>query len=687
MKNVALVLLSFLFICGCGSGSGSGSWFGSGNGSGNGSGTSVELSSIQVTAGGQQSIAKGTSQKFSATGIYSDNSKKDLTALVTWSCQTAGIVTVSTNGLGKGIAAGTTKVIATYSGKSGNMDFTVTDAVLQSIEVASTNPSIPRGLKQQLTAIGIFSDNSIQDLTNDVIWSSSDAATVKVDSTGLATAAAGPAGPVTITATEKVSGVIFGTTDIMVTAATLTEIDVDPPAPSIVKGTSQQFTATGIYSDDSTADLTSQVTWRSDAAGIATISNSAGSEGLAASVATGTANISATLAGSGVLPGSSVLTVTAATLVSIDVSPDSTIVPKGLPVQYQALGNYSDGTTGVDITAQVTWNSSNTEVATISNVVADGTIGTAATLAPGTATITATLAGVQDTADLTVTSATLQSIELTPASPFMALGTSLQFTATGNYSDGTTQDLTRVATWRSSNRAVATISNSQSSRGMARSVSQGTTEITATWGTMSNAVPVTLTVAAATLNSITVTPASATLYLGGRLQYTAAASYTTTVGAVDFTQDLTTQATWRSSDRSIASISNSTGSKGLASSVRSGGPVTISAGYGGKSGSAQLTISSSQLRIITVTPNPATVANGKSVQLKATGTFADGHEEDITTSVHWATSNRHVASISSYWWWHNNTGRGLVRGVSPGTTTITATRYGISGNTTVTVTP
>ena len=42
---------------------------------------------------------------------------------------------------------------------------------------------------------------------------------------------------------------------------TLTSIAVTPASPSIVTGATQQFTATGTYSDGSTQNLTNQVTW------------------------------------------------------------------------------------------------------------------------------------------------------------------------------------------------------------------------------------------------------------------------------------------------------------------------------------------------------------------------------------------------------------------------------------------
>ena len=112
------------------------------------------------------------------------------------------------------------------------------------------------------------------------------------------------AGTTTITAT---SGNISGSTTLTVTPATLVSITVTPANPSIVLGTTEQFTATGTYSDNSTQDMTTSVTWSSSAGSVATISNAAGSNGKATSVAAGTTTITAT---SGNISGSTTLTVT-----------------------------------------------------------------------------------------------------------------------------------------------------------------------------------------------------------------------------------------------------------------------------------------------------------------------------------------------------------------------------------------
>lgn len=65
-------------------------------------------------------------------------------------------------------------------------------------------------------------------------------------------------------------------TDISVTAATLTSLEVSPTNPSVAAGLTVPFTATGVYTDGSNQNLTSQVTWNSSSTNRATISNASG---------------------------------------------------------------------------------------------------------------------------------------------------------------------------------------------------------------------------------------------------------------------------------------------------------------------------------------------------------------------------------------------------------------------------
>src|SRR6202040_3649225 len=122
---------------------------------------------------------------------------------------------------------------------------------------------------------------------------------------------------------------------------------------------------------------------------LATVGNTAGTQGLASGVASGGVIITAT---SGSISGSTSLTIVAGpTLVSISVTPASGSVVVALAQQFSATGTYSDGTTQ-DLTASATWASSSPTVATI------GSIGLATGVATGSATITASSSSITGSA-------------------------------------------------------------------------------------------------------------------------------------------------------------------------------------------------------------------------------------------------------------------------------------------------
>jgi hypothetical protein len=309
---------------------------------------------------------------------------------------------------------------------------------------------------QQFTATGTYTDNSTQDLTNQVTWASATTSVATIHTAGLATAIA--------TGTSKISATwngVTGSTTLTVTAAALESIAVTPANPTIAKGLTQQFAARGTYSDTTTQDLTTQVTWASMTTSVATINTA----GLATAVATGTSEISATLSG---VTGSTVLTVSAATLELIAVTPANPSIAKGLIQQFTAKEVYSDNSTQ-DLTNQVTWASATTSVAAIN------TAGLATAIAMGTSKISATWNGLTGSTVLAVTAAALQSIAVTPANPTIAKGLTQQFTATGTYSDSSTQNLTGQVTWTSSDTSVASVT----AAGLATGTAPGTAAITA----------------------------------------------------------------------------------------------------------------------------------------------------------------------------------------------------------------
>ncbi len=419
-------------------------------------------------------VAAGTSIQLSATALYSDSAHSDVTSQVAWSSSNSAIATVAAGtGMVRAMNTGSATITAQFQGKSASTTVTVSAATLASIAITPAEPRIAAGTTTQLTATAVFSDNTHQDVTQQAAWStsSSTVATVSSDSGAVQSVAEGSA-----TITASFQGQSAAAT-LTVTPATLVSISVTPATSSAPLGTTQQYTATGIYSDNSTQNLTNSVTWTSSQTSTATIGNAGGSHGLATSTGVGTTSI---IAASDSITGSATHTVTPATLVSISVTPTTSSIALGTTRQLTAVGTYSDESTR-DLTNSVTWTSSQTSTATISN--ADGSEGLATSAGLGTTSITATNGSLSGSATLqVVTLASLVSITVAPATPSIPLGASQQFAAIGTFPDGSTQDLLSAVTWSSASTSIATISNAGGSNGLATAVATGSTGITATLG-------------------------------------------------------------------------------------------------------------------------------------------------------------------------------------------------------------
>lgn len=175
------------------------------------------------------------------------------------------------------------------------------------------------------------------------------------------------------------------------TAPTFVSYAITPQNTFVPKGGNLQFTATGTFSDGSTRNITSLVSWTVDDNSVAAINSS----GLMTNSWTGTTGIKVITVSAAYL--GTVLTTKAtivlATLSSIYVNPNSITVNPSSTGTVAVLANYSDGST-LDVTSSVSWSSTDSSVATGNGATITGGV-------LGSATLTATYSG--RTANLAVT--------------------------------------------------------------------------------------------------------------------------------------------------------------------------------------------------------------------------------------------------------------------------------------------
>jgi trimeric autotransporter adhesin len=614
------------------------------------------LASIAVTPA-TISLAPNATQQYTATGTYFDGSTQNITTSVTWSASTGA--TITSGGLATAVTANTTVTIQAAQGNIvGTAILTVTNPLV-SIAVTPPNPSVAASFTQAFTATGTYADTTTQILTASVTWASSNPLVATISniqgSQGVATGVT--AGTVQITAT---SGSIVGSTSLTVTSATLTSIAVTPVAKQIVFQQQQQYLATGTFSDSSTQDITSTVTWTSSDTAHISITPTGIGGGLATGVATTSTAVTITATDpKSTKFGSTTATVIPPTITSIAITPTTASLAVGTVRQYTATATLNNGSTA-NYTSLVSWNSDNTAAATVglhSGLVSG--------IAAGTANITATYNGVTSPAlNLSVNAVSVQSITVTPISATMPVGVTLPFSATAVFADGTSQNISANAGWKSQNASVATLN----SFGVASSLGQGTTSITASLGGVTSS-PAQLAVDNSTLSTISVAPPSTVLPVGKTINYNAYGTYTD-----GLTFPLTNLVTWTSSAPALVSISSSSG---VASTLQAGPAVTIYATPNtGPQGTASVIVTQSALTKIAVTPATAMIPVSVSTPFTAIGTFADGSTQDLTSYVTWAANPSSVATINS-----GLNAPGVASGQTPGQAIVTAVFAGVvNGN-------
>lgn len=441
----------------------------------------------------------GERQEFAAFGRYSDGVERDVSGVMEWSSSDTAVATVSEEGRAVALALGTVTIAArdpvtgVSSGDSAaSAMFSVVPPSLVQVLVVPDAASVAAGLTKPLQAFGVFDDGTGREITTEVQWVTSDPLVATVDAAGVATGVA--VGTVTISATDPSSGISSGASSCALTVepAVLVSLAVSPGSASMVVGSSQQFTATALFSDGGSADLSATVTWASSGAAL-----SINAAGLATANALGTVSVSAFDAVSGVSSNdsnaSAQVFIADAELVSISISPLANSVPAGGEAQFTALGLYNNNST-VDLTTIVAWSSSAPAVGVVSN--AQGTRGLATAIAAGSTQISASdpFTGIAAPAvTLTVpANVTLSSITISAPASEIEPSDTLAFSASGTFSDGSTFPMTNAVSWSSTNPAVASISNTEGSRGVARGLVEGTVSISAVHvasGVTSNTLP------------------------------------------------------------------------------------------------------------------------------------------------------------------------------------------------------
>ena len=383
-----------------------------------------------------------------------DSSEDLLVGLAeTWSTSNQSVVTVSSSGLVTAISPGSAVVTVTTGGVTATASITVSEAQFGSITVNPQSVSLSVWQTQKLTA-------NLKDVQGNVmagqavVWESSSSSSATVSSTGLVTGIAPGTSTITATSYGKTATAV-----ISVTEATIASVALSPESPAVTIGQTRQMS---VSLRDTQGNVLSnlETDWSSSKMSVATVS----ATGLITGIASGTSTITATLSG---ISGTTIVTVTGVPATSVTVSPQSPSVDTGQT--QQLIATLIDGNGNVISGQTIAWASSNPFSATVSDT------GLVTGIAPGTSTVTATSRGVNGTAFITVTDASVASVTVAPALHVLIVGGIVKLNAT--LKDVSGNEITgRTVTWSSSNPSVATVSVN----GLVKSRLQGSATITVT---------------------------------------------------------------------------------------------------------------------------------------------------------------------------------------------------------------
>jgi hypothetical protein len=611
------------------------------------------------------STPAGTQVVYQGFARFTDNSSHDITQLGAWSSSEKDIAKIGFRGATSGVAStflpGETVICVNYMSMQACTELTVTDAVANKLVITPVNVKVPLGINGQFNATAYYTNGRSQDVTKLTTWQSANLAVASISPTGLNAGftTSKSVGESTILANFEA---LTDETKLTITDAELTDLVISPVNASIPKGTKQNYTLTGIYSDGSYDDLTLTANWQTNNSEIAYFAKA----GIASGAKEGTAAIIAAING---LSAEAALTVTAAELSYIAVSPKSRTVPAGNFAQFSAVAHYTDLTNN-DVSGQATWSSQNSAIASV--VTSGGLGGQVSAISEGETFVTAYFNNQSDNATVTVSQAVLEQVVIFPKSQTIVAGEQQTFTLTAIFSNGKHEVVTNYTDWQSNETSVATID----SLGVATSHIQGTTQITGTYQGMSDQAN--LIVSEAEITRLQVTPKNSSVPSGTQGQFSATAFFSD-----GNSQVVTTQALWQSDNTNSVKVNANGVQAGLATAFDPG-TALVSASYKGKTASAEVVVSAAELVEIQITPVLFNTFLGDEVTYTAIGLYSNNDSLIITDFVSWRSSEPNVANFKTV----NSKASPVVATYAEGQTIITASYLGkISNNATLTVTP
>src|SRR5437016_2476181 len=346
-------------------------------------------------------------------------------------------------------------------------------------------------------------------------------------------------------------------------------------------------------------------------------------------------------------------------VVQIVVSPDTVTLD---PYQSRQFLAYGRTQAGDSVAVAASWNVQGGTITSGGLYTADTIAGTYQVTA--TAQMTTSNSPAATPASTRVTGSSqvknrgqLKQIIVTPTAASVLPGGTRQFATYGKMANGDSVPVSVAYSATGGTISAAGLYTGGQSAGSYRVVA------TQSGGTLADTAAVTIT--NVPVASVTVSPTTASVTVGGTTPLTATPKDSNGTPLSGRT------VTWVSSNTAVATVSTS----GLVTGVAAGS-ATITATSEGKNGTSAITVTNVPVATVTMTPAVAGILVGATLPLTATPKDSNGTPLTGRT-VTWVSSNTAVATVST---------SGLVTGVAAGSATMTATSEGKNGTAAITVT-
>lgn len=354
-------------------------------------------------------------------------------------------------------------------------------------------------------------------------------------------------------------------------------------------GDTVSLTATALYSNKTTENVTIQADWTTDAPQVATVYN-----GTISAKAEGQAIVMATYMGE-----SQAVQVTVTPKVkALTKDKQKLTLRKNEQARIALTATYSDNKTD-NVSDKAEWTSEDDSVATVVNGVVTG-------VGAGSTTVQAKYGN--QTVAVPVEVEVVKRLDPDQTKLSMLLGDKETIKLIATYPDGTTADVAKEAEWTSSDEEVA-----DALGGVITAYGSGVATITAKYGTKTAKIQVDVD----TSSKLAADKKSVFLRVGARQQIQVTATYPDGT-----TADVTDLAKWSSSNPDVADVN-----KGLISAYEAG-MASVTASYGGKT--VQINVDVEVPRYLELSQTALSMRSKETAGIALKAAYVDGTTEDVT---------------------------------------------------------